>query len=66
MTKAIFEETVLTDRSIKQVKYATSQAYIDNVKRIDVLRAKRLKATQITKATNSIKQAFILDKIRNS
>jgi ribulose bisphosphate carboxylase small subunit len=66
MTKAIFEETLLTDRSIKQIRYATSQGYINNVKKVDELRAKRLKTTQISKSENSLKQAFVLDKIRNS
>ena len=66
MTKAIFEETLLTDRSIKQIRYATSQAYINNVKKVDDLRAKRLKITQATESTNSLKIASILNKIRNS
>ena len=64
MTKAIFEDTRLTDRSLKQLKYATSHDYRDMVKKIDALRVKRLKAIQLL--TNPLQQTFILDKIRNS
>jgi len=63
MTKAIFERTRLSDKSIKQIRYATSQDYRNMVKKIDAKRKKRFNTIQLL--TNPLKQTIILEKIRN-
>lgn len=46
MTKAIFDNTKLDNKSISRVRYATSEEYRSSVKKIELQRINRLNIIQ--------------------